>query len=203
MAATRSSIHGKHMTAPAGRLPGRGDATRTRILDAARRRFGRDGYERATIRAIAAHAGVDPKLVMRYFGNKEALFAEAADFDLRLPDLAELPADRIGATLVSHFLARWEHDDSLHVLLRAAVTHEGAAERMRSIFATQMAPALARMGADRTSAPVRAGLISSQILGFAFCRYVLRLPPIVALSRAEAVRWLGPVAQRYAGGQTS
>ena len=26
-------------------------------------------------------------MVMRYFGNKESLFAAAADFDLRLPDL--------------------------------------------------------------------------------------------------------------------
>jgi AcrR family transcriptional regulator len=201
MPATRSDAAARPITRTTAPSPRRGAATRARILDAARRRFGSDGYERATIRAVAADAGVDPKLVMRYFGNKEGLFAAAADFDLRLPDLAELPRDRIGAALVSHFLARWEHDHTLQALLRAAVTHDGAAQRMRAIFATQMAPAVARMGGDRKSAATRAGLISSQILGFAFCRYVLRLPPIVALSRAEAVKWLGPVAQRYARGE--
>src|SRR5438128_288264 len=121
MTPSRSRIRAKQMTATAAPPRRRGDATRTRILDAARRRFGSDGFERATIRAIAADAGVDPKLVMRYFGNKEGLFAAAADFDLRLPDVAELPPDGIGAALVSHFLARWEHDHSLQALLRAAV----------------------------------------------------------------------------------
>ena len=45
---------------------------------AARERFAADGYERATIRAIAADAEIDPSMVMRYYGNKEKLFAAAA-----------------------------------------------------------------------------------------------------------------------------
>jgi AcrR family transcriptional regulator len=59
------------------------DRTRAAILTAARERFGADGYERATIRAIAADAAIDPAMVMRYYGNKEKLFAAAAEFDLR------------------------------------------------------------------------------------------------------------------------
>nr|BFE85124.1 hypothetical protein GCM10020093_077250 [Planobispora longispora] len=70
--------------------------TKTLILAAARERFAADGYERATIRAIAADAKIDPSMVMRYFGNKDKLFAAAADVDLRLPDLAALPARRWG-----------------------------------------------------------------------------------------------------------
>ena len=66
----------------------RSDRTRAAILAAARERFAADGYERATIRAIAADAAIDPAMVMRYFGNKEKLFAAAAEFDLRLPDLS-------------------------------------------------------------------------------------------------------------------
>lgn len=49
---------------------------------------------------------------IRYFGDKEKLFAEAADFDLRLPDLTALPRTRIGAAFVEHLLERWEEDDS-------------------------------------------------------------------------------------------
>jgi len=74
---------------PAATRPRRSDATRAAILAAARERFAADGYERATIRAIAETAGIDPAMVMRYYGSKEKLFATAADFDLRLPDAVD------------------------------------------------------------------------------------------------------------------
>src|SRR5919197_3958281 len=86
----------------------RSDRSRAAILAAARDRFAADGYEKATIRAIAADARIDPALVMRYFGNKEKLFAAAAEFDLRLPDLTALPRGSVGKALVKHFLERWE-----------------------------------------------------------------------------------------------
>ena len=60
------------------------------ILAAAKQRFAESGYERATIRAIAADANIDPSMVMRYFGNKDQLFAAAADFDLQIPDLSDV-----------------------------------------------------------------------------------------------------------------
>ena len=58
------------------RRPGRwrtGQRNRQRILDAARERFMRDGYEGATVRAIAADAGVDVAMVYYFFDNKEGL----------------------------------------------------------------------------------------------------------------------------------
>ena len=175
----------------------RSDATRAAILGAARERFAADGYERATIRAIAADAGIDPSMVMRYYGSKEKLFAAAAAFDLRLPDLDGLPVDQLGAMLVAHFLERWESDDTLMALLRAAVTNEAAAERAREIFATQVAPAVRRVAPDPAEAAVRSGLVASQILGAALIRYVLRLPPLASMDRAKLITWLGPTVQRY------
>jgi len=178
--------------------PRRSDTTRAAILAAAREHFAASGYQAATIRAIAASADIDPALVMRYFGNKEGLFAAAAEFDLRLPDLAALPRRDVGAALVAHFLDRWEDDGTLMALLRAAVTHEAAAARMQALFATQVAPAIARFGAGpRAVVAARAGLIASQILGLALCRYVLRLPPVVGLKRAEIVRRVGATVQAY------
>jgi AcrR family transcriptional regulator len=187
---------------PAGEQGGgrRSDRTRAAILTAARERFAADGYERATIRAIAADAAIDPAMVMRYFGNKEKLFAAAAEFDLRLPDLSHLPADEVGAALTNHFLDRWEDDESLKALLRASVTHEVAAERMRQLFAEQLGPVIAAQ-ADPASAATRAGLVATQALGFALCRYVLALPPVAALTREEAVAWLGPTITRYLTGK--
>jgi len=52
------------VTEPATRTR-RSDATRAAILRAARERFAADGYDRATIRAIAADAHIDPSMVMR------------------------------------------------------------------------------------------------------------------------------------------
>ncbi|MDX6281715.1 MAG: hypothetical protein QOH03_2786, partial [Kribbellaceae bacterium] len=125
------------------------------ILAAARERFAADGYERATIRAIAADAAIDPAMVMRYFGNKEKLFAAAAEFDLRLPDLSQLPREEVGAALTNHFLDRWEDDESLKALLRASVTNEAAADRMRQLFADQLGPAIMNLstppGGNRTA----------------------------------------------------
>jgi AcrR family transcriptional regulator len=181
--------------------PRRGDATRANILAAARQRFAADGYERATIRAIAADAGADPTLVMRYYGNKEGLFAAAAEIDLRLPDLTAVPRRSAGSAFVQHFLSRWEEDHILKALLRTAATNDLAAERVRAIFAAQVAPTVLALCRDPKSAPTRAGLISSQLLGFALCRYVLRLPPVVAMSRAEIIKWLGATVQRYACGE--
>jgi hypothetical protein len=137
-------------------------------------------------------------MVMRYFGNKEGLFAAAAEFDLRLPDLDHLPRREIGAALVEHFLERWEGDETLMALLRTAVTNEAAAARLQAIFATQLAPLVLRLsGEPRPAAAARAGLIATQILGLALCRYVLKLPPVVGLKRAEIVRRIGGTVQSY------
>jgi len=176
----------------------RSDATKSAILAAAREQFAAVGYQAATIRVIAAAAEIDPAMVMRYFGNKEKLFAAAAEFDLRLPDLSEVPRKDVGAALVAHFLNRWEDDETLMALLRTAVTNEAAAGRLQEIFATQMAPLVAKLcGEPRAAAAMRAGLIASQILGLALCRYVLKLPPVVGLKHAEIVSRVGATVQAY------
>ena len=174
-----------------------GDETRAAILTAARERFAADGYERATIRTIAADAAIDPAMVMRYYGNKEKLFAAAAEFDLRLPDFAELPREQLGARLVEHFLARWEDDDTLMALLRAGVTNAAAAERLRQLFAGQLGPAIAKLTGGGPDTATRAGLVATQTLGLALCRYVLAVGTIAEMPRATVVAWIGPTVQRY------
>jgi AcrR family transcriptional regulator len=175
--------------------PRRSDTTRAAILSAARERFASDGYERATIRAIAADAHIDPAMVIRYYGSKEKLFAAAAEFDLRLPDPTTMPRDEIGPRVVAHFIQRWESDDTLMALLRAGVTNDRAAERLRTVFASQVAPAVAAIAPDQVA--TRAGLVATQMLGLALTRYILRLPPIVAMSRDDLVHWVGATVQGY------
>jgi AcrR family transcriptional regulator len=176
----------------------RSDATKDAILAAARERFASDGYERATIRAIAADANIDPAMVMRYFGSKDKLFATAAEFELRLPELATVPSERLGERIAAHAVDRWDRDETLMALLRAAVTNPAAAERMRAIFAAQLGPVVAAVAPD--DAATRAGLLATQVLGLVLTRYVLRLPPVVAMDRDALVEWLGPTLQRYLTG---
>ncbi|MFI6933170.1 TetR family transcriptional regulator [Streptomyces sp. NPDC050287] len=175
----------------------RSDATRNAILAAARERFAADGYERATIRAIAKDAAIDPSMVMRYFGNKEGLFAAAVAVDLKLPDLGSLPRQEVGRVLVNHFLDMWEENEVLTALLRVGVTNQDGARRMQGIFREQLLPVARQVCPDPEQAPTRAALAATQLLGLALTRYVLRFPPAVALAREEAVAWLGPTVQRY------
>jgi AcrR family transcriptional regulator len=179
--------------------PRRSDATRAAILRAARERFAADGYERATIRAIAADAGIDPAMVMRYYGSKEDLFALAAQFDLRLPDLSAVPRRRLGETLTRTFLDRWGQSDALPILLRAAMTNAAAARQLQSIYRDQLTICVGAI-VPEAEAEERAAMVASQVLGLAICRYVLKFPPLAELPDDQVVARFSPTLQRYLTG---
>lgn len=173
-------------------------ATRERLIAAARKAFSEHGFERTTVREIAAEAGVNPALINRYFGGKEQLFAEAVSIDLALPDLSKISRDRIGHTLVEHFFRRWEgdaQDDLLRVLIRTAATNEEAAARIRAVLAGQVGLMVVRVaGPDR--AGERASLIATQILGLAYARYVIGLSDS-DVAPQTVVAMIGSTVQRY------
>ncbi len=182
--------------------PTKSQRTRAAILAAARDHFGRHGYDRASIRAIAAQASIDPSMVIRYFTSKQALFAAAVDVDLLMPDLTAVPASRRGRRLVEHFLARWEgelSDDVLVILLRTAVTDEHVAERLRTVFTGQVRQALQPIVEDDLQR--RAALIASQLMGIAVTRYLLRLPGMADRTMAGLVADVAPTIQRYLAGK--
>ena len=172
--------------------------TRAAILAAARARFGAEGFERTTLRAIAKDAGVDAAMVIRYFGNKAALFAAAAAFDLNLPDLTGVGPERLAETLLPYFFTVWEDDPTFIALLRASVTSPGAATAMREVFASQVAPKLAVVAPDHPAE--RAVLFGSLVLGLALNRYVLATPALVAMGRAEMIAWVTPLLRQVLTG---
>jgi len=174
--------------------PRNASQTRADILSAARRRFGAEGYDRTTLRAVAADVGVDAALVIRYFGNKQELFAAAADFTIELPDLSNVDPDDIAGLLLPRFFAVWEEDETFLALLRAAMTSKVAADALRRVFAEQVAPKLITATPDN---PVqRIGLMGAFVIGLATTRYVLVNPPIANLSREELSRWAAPVIRQ-------
>jgi AcrR family transcriptional regulator len=186
--------------ATVGRGGPRSEPTRRAILAAARQRFAADGYERATIRGIAGDAGIDPSMVMRYFGSKEQLFAAAAHLDLHLPDLRSVPRDEIGLALARHLVSLWDGaaaaEDALLFLFRSALTNEAAADRLRrQVFRDQVVRHIADVVPDQPER--RAGLVATQVLGVVLCRYVLRLPPVAEAAADSLVADLAPALQRY------
>jgi AcrR family transcriptional regulator len=178
------------------------DRTRAAILDAAQKLFAQHGHDRTTVRDIAAKASIDPALVIRYFGSKDELFVRAAAFDLRMPDLSKVKRSQIGDTLIRRFLELGEGFTGMTVLLRSAASNDYAASRVRELFAAQVLPAFARVG-SRADAAERAGLVASQLLGLALCRYILKIPPVAEMSAQEIVKHIGPTIQRYASGKRS
>ena len=111
-----------------GRRPG-ASSTREAILEAAGRLFSERGYEGATMRAIAAEAGVDAALVVHFFGNKAALLAEAVqwpfDPEVEMPKLLADGRRNVGRRLAALFVTTWDEEGSRNpilTLLRAATT---------------------------------------------------------------------------------
>jgi len=200
----------------AGRRAGE-SRTREAILDAARRRFGEHGYERATIRAIAADAGVNPALVHHFYRTKERLFAAAMRLPLVPGEIltASLGAAReqfgddfpahIGEVLIGSVLRAWDVADvrtSFLGQLRTAATSEQGVAMLREFVAGTILAALARAArlGDDPAGRYRANLVASQVIGLGFTRYVLGLEPIASASTEDLVAAIGPTIQRYLTG---
>jgi AcrR family transcriptional regulator len=176
----------------------RSEGTRRAILGAARATFAARGYEQTTIRAVAAQAGVDASMVMRYFGSKAGLFTAAVTMDLDIPDLRSVPASDRGELLVRLFVSRWEEPpsgDEMIAMLRAGVTSETVAEQLQSVHRQLVTVPIAALGDEH--ATERGTLIVAQLLGLGLCRYILRFEPLASMSADQVVAAVAPSVQRY------
>jgi AcrR family transcriptional regulator len=190
---------------PGGPVPGTGgprsEGTRRAILDAARAAFAARGYEQATIRAVAAQAGVDASMVMRYFQSKAGLFTAAVTMDLQVPDLRSVPSGDQGELLVRHFVSRWEdpvRSAEMIALLRTAVTSETVADQLQAVLSQLVTEPIAALGDGR--AAERGTLIAAQLLGLALCRYILHVEPLASMPADGVVVAVAPSVQRYLTG---
>lgn len=189
-----------------GRRPGE-NTTRTAILEAARRQFAALGYDRASIRAIAQDAGVDPALVLHFFGSKQRLFVVVAElpFDpLRvLPELLAGDRGGIGERLARFVVATLDSDDGrrrLTGLVRAAASEEEAARMVRALVERELfAPLIEALGVDQ--APLRASLIGAQAVGLVMARCVVAVEPLASADSEVVVRALAPIFQHLAAGE--
>lgn len=192
-----------------GRREGNPD-TRAAIVAAARRVLTERGVQGASLRAIAAEAGVNASLIIHFFGDKAGLVEAAIDwpFDLAAARGSVMDAglDEVGARLVRLFAQVWDEAGESHpvlVLLRVAGTDQRAAAQLvrllRERLLSPLWPALQATFGDRvsmTDAAARGDLIAAQLLGIAVARYVLRLDAIAALTPDELAESVGPSLQR-------
>jgi AcrR family transcriptional regulator len=192
---------------PGGRRPGKTD-TRQEIIQAARRVFADKGYEQASLRAVARAAGVDAALVHHYFDGKSALFMAAMSlpFDPRTVKEESVPSDTEssrGAATVEGFLAMWDKAEgtgsSFASTATAMATSESVAAAVREFVSERVWSVHdGRPEDDEATFWRRRAMISAQLMGLAFNRYILRMPPISTATPADIGRWVGPNIDRYA-----
>lgn len=161
------------------------------------RQFRALGYRRASLRAIAAEAGVDQRLVAHFFGSKQELFAAvvvlpfepAIAFD-QLHAAGEAGVGRRLAEFVLSILESSEGRRTLTGLIRAAASEEQAADLIRELVTHHLLTPLAeRVGSDHPD--LRASLIASQIVGRAMTRHIVGLDPVVSAPlELWSARWL-------------
>jgi len=185
-----------------GRRAGTAD-TRGEILAAARHVFGEQGFENATVRKVAARAGVDPALVHHYFGSKQALFVAAMQLPVNVDALVSRvidgPRSGIGERLVRQVMALWEDPATRSLfmgIVRSATTDRVAAEMLRRLLSEGPILALTR-ASGRPDAALRATLAGSQVVGMAMARYVIGVEPLASASADDVARAIGPTIQRY------
>jgi AcrR family transcriptional regulator len=168
--------------------------TEAAILDAARASFAEAGYERATIRAVASAAGVDPALVMQYFGSKEGLFAAAAKWTDHTQSVLTASRDEVPSAALHDMIQKFEGGNDREAavaLMRSCLTHPEASRIMRDEVMCDRATAIAgAIGGD--DAELRAALVGACMIGLGMARYVLELPGLAGASSDDVVRLMEP-----------
>jgi AcrR family transcriptional regulator len=184
--------------------PGRrqGDSrTRETIIDAARAEFLERGYTATTIRSVARRAEVDPALIYHYFTDKPTLYASTlnlpADPRQILNDVRASAASP-GARLVTGFLAQWETGpgrpgQSFVNLVQAVSSSPQAARSAREFLLDRV---WAQLADGDEAARWRTVLISSQLVGLAWNRYIVGAEPLASASLQEVAEQAGPALER-------
>lgn len=175
--------------------------TRDAIAAAARAAFADVGYDRATMRSIAAAAGVDPALIVHFFGSKEDLFREVTalppEMGAAMAGLAGGPREEVGRRFASAVVGMLDSPATRSVVLarvRSAASHPEAAALVRELVSRDLGLLTSSLTDDRPE--TRAVLAGTQVVGLAFVRYVVRVEPLASMDAAAVVDVLAPTFQR-------
>ena len=204
---TASSVreHPPSRVRRSGRRPG-DSGTREAILSAARAAFAEQGYDKATIRGIAARAAVDPALVLHYFGSKERLFGAALQIPFTPGEVLRTALgadpDRLGEVIVRAFLNAWEPAETrpaLIAMVRSAMTNDVAQAMVREFLDRRVFGPDHRGPSGTGCGPAcHSGRLAVHRAGDD--RYVVGFEPMESASVDQIVAAVGPTVQRYLSG---
>jgi AcrR family transcriptional regulator len=168
-------------------------ATRQAILASARKHFARENYENVGLREIAGDAGVDPALVSRYFGSKEALFRETLrDDDKDIMDGAT--RENLAAHFAQLFLDKGDvpqderdiHIERILTLLHSIGSPKAGQIIRETIDADILGPVAGALGGQDTD--MRAAMAFAVLMGMGIMHNTLAVDPSMC-SDAESERF--------------
>ncbi|MEV6110808.1 TetR family transcriptional regulator [Streptomyces sp. NPDC051940] len=171
------------------------EATKAAILKAARHLLARHAHTDITLKDVAERAGVSPPLILKYFGNKNTLFAGVMSFDADAQDLLDAPVAELGAHMVRHILSS-QRERGVDPLARIvfAPLHGEHGDVLRVNFRTQVVDRLA----DRLTGPdaaLRAELAVGTLVGLGVMYGIARGESLRASPIDDVVRRYGPAVQ--------
>ena len=177
------------------------DDPRDALLAVAREIIAKRGYVGLSMRTASAAAGVTEDVALRYYRNRESLFAAA----MRLPvdPVSAIPAlmapgiEGMGERLVRFTLDTLRDPaarDDLISLARTGVSAGHAVTGLQEFIEIGVVDRVAGM-IGVPDARMRSALITSYLLGVATMRYGVRLEPLASASDEEVIRMVAPVIQ--------
>ncbi len=178
------------------------DATRQHLLEAARRRFARDGYAASTVRDIAGDAGVNVALINRYFTSKEGLFEACiaiAGEQLRRPEKGAATIETLVSSLVRQVSDSANGEQALQLLLLLRSSGDDRTDRIRASTLQSFAERMAAIGGwtadddDSRTGLLRAQLILCTALGIVLLRSSTQLEPLASAGEEELTPPVGDV----------
>ncbi|MFG2944010.1 TetR/AcrR family transcriptional regulator [Streptomyces adustus] len=182
---------------PTGPAPGRRDAEATKavILRAARYLLARHAHADITLKAVAERAGVSPPLILKYFGNKDALFARVMSFETDAGGLLDAPVRELGRHMVRYVLESQVERGADPVLRIAfAPLHGEHGDVLRANFRSQVTARLAAR-LDGPDAGLRAELALAALLGLGVMFGIARGAELRAAALDELVDRYAPAVQ--------
>ncbi len=169
-------------------------ATTAAIFSAAHRLFSERGYSGTPIRDIAAEAGVDAALVIRYFGSKELLFLETMKLDLDAIALLDAPLETFGETFIAAVLNSGDQMRNVFLALLRASDTDGINRQLRTVHESQFVePLRERLTGD--DADVRAHLAAALVGGMLYSLWVVGDEYLASADSAVLVKRYGALLQ--------
>ena len=168
-------------------------ATRSRIVAAAQEAFATNGYGAVSIRAVAARAGINAALVIRYFGSKETLFEAAVESMELGSGIWGNAGPGFGTETAARLLAALDSAGPVQMLLLACADPEARGRCLELIEACLVAPLLVALGTQATRA--RADRIIATAAGFFIGQTLLQLPTQAGPADCATTVWFSRALQ--------